>query len=159
MNEAFQDAQRALSLVRSKAGEYGIDKEKIGVIGFSAGEHLAANLSTHYEKEIMNDNIDSVSCKPEFMIQVYGAVGSFINDVNEDTPPTFLAHAWDDSKVPVMQSVDFYSALKKNNVPAELHVYEQGGHGFALREVGKPVNNWAKSCIDWLGVRGILNTK
>jgi acetyl esterase/lipase len=155
-NEALDDAQRALSLLRSNAEEYGINPDNIGVIGFSAGGHLAANLSTHFNKSKFTDHTDSVSCKPDFMISVYGAVGPFAGDVDQNTPPAFLAHASDDPKVPVTQSVDYYLALHKNGVPAELHVYENGGHGFALRDVDKPVISWANRCIDWMKVRGIL---
>jgi acetyl esterase/lipase len=158
-SEALQDAQRALSFVRNNYKEYGIDPGKIGVIGFSAGGHLAANLSTHCEKDFYRDNIDSTSCKPDFMISVYGYLNPFLKDIDSSTPPAFLAHAGDDARVPVSESIDFYTALKKNNVPAELHVYEKGGHGFALREVDKPVNNWAKSCIDWLTSRKIVILK
>lgn len=154
--EALQDAQRALSFLRSNAEEYGINPDNIGVIGFSAGGHLAANLSTHYERDKIIDHIDSVSCKPDFMISVYGAVGPFVDDVDKNTPPAFLAHASDDPKVPVTQSVEYYLALHKNGVPAELHVYETGGHGFALRDVNKPVISWANRCIDWMKVQGIL---
>jgi acetyl esterase/lipase len=158
-SEALQDAQRALSFVRKNFKEFGIDPGKIGVIGFSAGGHLAANLSTHYEKVLVKDDIDSISCKPDFMILVYGYLNPFLKDVNSNTPPTFLAHATDDPTVPVSESIDFYTALNKNNVPAEIHVYEKGGHGFALREIDKPVNNWAKSCIDWLTSRRIILQK
>ncbi len=155
-NEALQDAQRTISLLRADSSEYKINPNNIGVIGFSAGGHLAANLSTHYEKTKMSDRIDSVSCKPDFMISVYGAVGQFVKDVNKNTPPAFLAHAGDDPKVSVTQSVDYYLALQKNCVPAELHVYETGGHGFALRDTSKPANSWAVRCIDWMKVQGIL---
>ena len=153
---ALSDAQRALSFLRANAKQYNINTDNIGVIGFSAGGHLAANLSTHYLKEKMIDAVDSVSCKPDFMISVYGAVGALVKDVNKDTPPAFLAHAGDDPKVPVTQSVDYYLALHKYGVPAELHVYEKGGHGFALRDVDKPVISWATRCIDWMKVQGIL---
>jgi acetyl esterase/lipase len=155
-DEALQDAQRALSLLRADAAEYDINPGNIGVIGFSAGGHLAANLSTHFIKDEMTDHIDSASCKPDFMISVYGAVGSLVGDVNKDTPPAFLAHAGDDPKVPVRQSVDYFLALHNNGVPAELHVYETGGHGFALRDTDKPVISWAVRCIDWMKVQGIL---
>ena len=155
--EALRDVQRTVSLLRADAEKYNINPENIGMIGFSAGGHLAANLSTYYEKEKFVDRIDSVSCKPDFMISVYGAVGQFVNDVNKNTPPAFLVHASDDPKVPVTQSVDYYLALHKNGVPAELHVYEKGGHGFALRDVNKPVISWAVRCIDWMKVQGILS--
>ncbi len=155
--EALHDAQRALSLLRSNSEEYNINADNIGVIGFSAGGHLAANLSTHFGKKKIIDKIDSVSCKPDFMISVYGAVGSLVEDVNKSTPPAFLVHADDDPKVPADESVDYYLALHKNGVPAELHVYEKGGHGFALRDTDKPVISWAIRCIDWMRVQGILN--
>ena len=90
------------------------------------------------------------------MISVYGAVGPFVDDVDKDTPPAFLAHASDDPKVPVNQSVDYYLALHDKGVPAELHVYEKGGHGFALRDVDKPVISWACRCIDWMKAQKIL---
>jgi acetyl esterase/lipase len=154
--EALQDAQRTLSLLRANASEYNINPGNIGVIGFSAGGHLAADLSTHYEKDRISDHIDSVTCKPDFMISVYGAIGSFVNDINQDTPPAFLVHESDDPKVPVNQSVDYYLALHDQGIPAELHVYEKGGHGFALRNVDKPVISWAVRCIDWMKVQGIL---
>ena len=154
--EALQDAQRTLSLLRSNAGKYNINPDNIGVIGFSAGGHLAADLSTHYEKDKFFDHIDSVNCKPDFMISVYGAVGSFVEDVNRNTPPAFLVHASNDPKVPVTQSVDYYLALHDKGIPAELHVYEEGGHGFALMEIDKPVISWAVRCIDWMIVQGIL---
>jgi acetyl esterase/lipase len=157
--EALQDAQRALSLIRLRANEYGINPDKIGVIGFSAGGHLAANLATHCEKDDMNDKIDSTSCKPNFMIQVYGAVAEFTCDVSKDTPPTYLVHAGDDSRVPVTQSIDFYKALKKYGVPAELHVYEKGEHGFALRENKLPIKNWVNSCLDWLTGQKIISNR
>ena len=154
--EALQDAQRAISLLRLKASEYNINPDNLGVIGFSAGGHLAANLSTHFEKERIVDYIDSVSCRPDFMISIYGAVGPFINDISKNTPPAFLVHAGDDPKVPVNQSIYYYLALHDKGIPAELHVYEKGGHGFALRDVDKPVFSWAKRCLDWMKVQEIL---
>ncbi len=159
IDEALQDAQRALSLIRAGSKKYGIDPEKIGVIGFSAGGHLAANLATHFKKENMKDHIDSTNCRPNFMILVYGAVGEFANYVTKETPPTYLVHAGNDSKVSVLESVEFYKALRNNNVPAELHIYENGEHGFALREKKLPIKNWVGSCIDWLGINGIVEKK
>jgi acetyl esterase/lipase len=156
IDQALQDVQRAVSFVRAGYKDFGINPDKIGVIGFSAGGHLAANLSTHSEKDKIKDHVDSTGCKPNFMILVYGAVGKFVSDVNKETPPTFIVHAGNDSKVPVLDCVDFYKALKKNGVPAELHVYENGEHGFALREQKLPVKNWANSCIDWLAGQGMV---
>lgn len=103
----------------------------------------------------MKDRVDSVSCKPDFMISVYGAVGQFVKDLNKKTTPAFLAHASDDPKVPVSQSVYYYLMLHKNGVPAVLHVYEKGGHGFALCDVNKPVISWAVRCIAGMKVQGI----
>jgi acetyl esterase/lipase len=155
-DEALQDARRALSFLRSKASVYNINPDNIGVIGFSAGGHLAANLSTHFENDRNIDHIESVSCRPDFMVSVYGAVGPFVDDVDKDTPPAFLVHTGDDPKVPVKVSVEYYLALHDNGIPAELHLYESGGHGFALRDVDKPVISWADRCIDWMRVQGIL---
>jgi acetyl esterase/lipase len=157
--EALQDAQRALSILRLHSNDFGINPDKIGVIGFSAGGHLAANLATHIQKESMNDKIDSTNCRPSFMILVYGAVSLFVNDVNKEMPPTFIVHASDDSKVPVLGSIDFYKALKSNGVPAEIHVYEKGEHGFALRENKLPIKNWANSCLDWLAGQNVISTR
>ena len=164
--EALQDAQRALSLIRYNASDYHIDPQKIGIIGFSAGAHLAGNLITHTQKTQLIDAIDSTSCKPDFWIGVYGGYGSnrsannesILALVNSETPPAFLVHAGNDNKVPVQCSIDMYMALKENNVPAELHIYEAGKHGFALERnrgdaVTSTVNSWSQRCIDWLKLR------
>jgi len=153
---ALLDAQRALSLVRSRAKEFSVDPDRIGVMGFSAGAHLCANVATHFNKSIRSDFIDSVSCKPNFMVLVYGIYDSLIKLVDKETPPAFLAHASDDEKVPVSQSIDLFSALRKAGVPSEMHIYEKGGHGFALLEDRGPVISWAQRCIDWMKIRGIL---
>lgn len=154
--DAFNDGQRAISFIRSKAREYKIDPDKIGVIGFSAGGHLAANLATHNSKNIAIDKIDSINCKPDFLILVYGAVARFISSISKETPPTFLVHTNDDEKVSVNESIDFYRGLIKNNVPAELHVYEKGKHGFALLKDRGYVSSWAERCIEWMKGREIL---
>jgi acetyl esterase/lipase len=160
MEDALEDAQRALSYVRTNAKQFGINPDKIGVMGFSAGGHLAVNLSTHFIKNIMNDNIDSVSCKPDFQILVYGyLIDTFLKDLTKDNPPAFLVHAADDQRVNVELSVNYFLALKKLGVPVEMHIYEQGKHGFALEKDRGPVVNWAKCCIDWLKLRGILSGK
>ena len=166
---ALFDAQRAVSFIRSKVDEYNLDPAKIGVMGFSAGGHVVANLSTHFSKSEMKDKIDSVSCRPNFMISVYAYIEPremapdnpnyftpFYTLVNKATPPTFLVHAADDESVPVEYSVNFYSALKKAGVPAELHIYEQGKHGFALEENRGAVETWPDLCIRWLKERGII---
>ena len=167
IDEALRDAQRAMSLVRRDAKKYGIDENKIGVIGFSAGAHLAGNLVMNYPNPKYYDPFDSVSSRPDFWIGVYG--GPYNNMYNadetfkikENIPPAFLVHAGNDSKVPVMYSVQLYIDLKKNGVPAELHIYEQGEHGFALEKnrgaaITSTVDHWSRRCIDWLRVRGIL---
>jgi len=157
VREALQDAQRALSLIRNNAAEYNINSNNIGVIGFSAGGHLATNLGINYDIRNQKDHFDSVSCKPDFMVIVYGAVAPFINEVNKYTPPTFIVQANNDEKVSPLSAAGFYMALHKNNVPAELHIYAKGGHGFALRDIGKPILNWAKDCIEWFEVQGIVS--
>jgi acetyl esterase/lipase len=154
--DAFNDGQRAISFIRSKAREYNIDPGRVGVIGFSAGGHLAAGISTKDEKNYMNDKIDSISSVPDFMISVYGAVSRLISDISGKTPPTFLVCTCDDEKVPAEQSVNYYLALKKNGVQAELHVYEKGMHGFALLKDRGYVSTWADRCIDWMKGRGFL---
>jgi acetyl esterase/lipase len=156
--DALQDARRALSLVRSQAGEFGIDPARIGVMGFSAGGHLAANLAAHYRKDSFMDAVDSVSSKPDFMVLVYGKVGPFVDGVGKETPPAFLVHADDDTRIPVSESIRYYQALHDNGVPAELHVYEKGGHGFALLKDRGAVLSWAQLCIDWMKTRGMVSS-
>jgi acetyl esterase/lipase len=169
--EALRDAQRAVSLIRKEAEKYGIDENKIGVIGFSAGAHLAGNLVENNEDRISYDEIDAVSSRPDFWVGVYGIYGDFGGSGNhrsikefeahKDIPPTFLVHAGNDSRVNVLGSVELYIALKEKGVPAELHVYEEGEHGFALEtdrgpEVTSTVTDWSKRLLEWLKVRGIL---
>jgi acetyl esterase/lipase len=176
-HEALQDAQRAVSLLRTESEHYRIDENKIGIMGFSAGANVAANLATHFQKTELRDRIDSVSSRPDFWIGAYGKyepVGNiegfnpnfysfqpFDQSVSENTPPTFLVQAGNDPRSPVLQSVHLYEALKNHSVPAELHIYEQGGHGFALEEgrgyaITSTVLSWSGRCIEWLKVRGIL---
>ena len=165
-DEALRDAERAVSLIRNDAKKYGIDANKIGVIGFSAGAHLAGNLAMNYDSRENFDAIDSVSSRPDFWIGVYGTYKGIygptgkIGDRN-NIPPAFLVHAGDDSKVPVLSSVELYIDLKKNSIPAELHIYEQGEHGFALEKNRDPattstVTDWSNRCIEWLKLKGIL---
>jgi len=161
--EALQDAQRALSLIRSKAAEYRIDPEKIGVMGFSAGGHLAANLVLHGSKNSFKDYVDSISCKPDFAILIYAYLGQvtgfpapLYESIGKDSPMTFLAHASDDERVPVQESIDYYTALQKAGVPCEMHIFEKGGHGFALENDRGAVRNWGPLCIEWLKTNGIL---
>jgi acetyl esterase/lipase len=154
---ALQDAQRALSLVRSRAKEFGINSDNVGVMGFSAGAHLSVHVATHQMKSVLNDWVDSISCRPNFMVLVYGTYDAFINRINNDTPPAFIVHAGDDDRVSVSQSINLYTSLRAHGVPAEMHIYEKGGHGFALLEDRGPVISWAQRCIDWMKLRGIIS--
>jgi acetyl esterase/lipase len=162
----LQDAQRALSLVRSKATEWGIDPQRIGMIGFSAGAHLVGATATHFDQRTYEplDDIDRASCRPDFAILAYP--GYLVVKDTEDlapyiripaeTPPFFLAHAGDDTMAKAEHSVVMYLALKRAGVSAELHVYAAGGHGFGVRRSGHPVSTWPERCADWLRAQGML---
>jgi len=162
----LQDAQRAMSIVRSRASEWGIDPQRIGVLGFSAGGHLSATLSTNYDKRIYPaiDKFDETSCRPDFTVLVYPAYlieGNKLAPeftINEKTPPTFFAHAYDD-RIGPENSIAYFLELKKNKVPAELHVYSTGGHGFGMRPSDKPASTWPARCAEWLKTQGLLTTK
>lgn len=168
--QALMDAQRAMGLVRSKAGELGIDPKRIGLLGFSAGGHLAAWASTNFEKRTYDpvDDADKVDCRPDFTVLIYpayllkgkGWVGPDMADeikVDSKTPPTFLAHAGNDP-VTVESSVRYHLALKKANVPSELHVYSSGGHGFGMKPMDKPIAEWPKRLEEWMKSRGLLKS-
>lgn len=156
---SHQDAQRAMRLVRSKAAEWKLDDKKIGILGFSAGGHLAARTSTNYETLSYPaiDDIDKLSGRPDFSILIYPAylvtkdmtALTPMIAVNEKTPPAFLAHAYDDG-VTCDSSVQYFLALKRNKVQAELHVYSQGGHGYGMRPSKNAVVTWPARCEDWL---------
>lgn len=161
----LQDAQRAVSLVRSKAKEWNLDPQRIGILGFSAGGHLAASASVNYDRRAYEpvDDIDRIPCRPDFSVLVYPAYlankeGTALNPeirVTKDTPPTFLVHAADDGVSP-LNSVQMWIALKQAGVPAELHVYPTGGHGYGLRPTEEPVTTWPARCADWLKKQGFL---
>jgi len=164
---ALQDAQRTVGLVRHQAARWTIDPRKIGVIGFSAGGHMVAAISTHDEKRLYPrvDAADDESCRPDFAIALYpGHLVTHGEDhalnpdihVTSRTPPTFLIQAEDDPVDPVENSLVYYSALKKAGVPAELHVFAKGGHGFALRQVESPVTQWPRLVETWLRTIGIV---
>jgi len=165
----LQDAQRAMGLIRSRAKEWGIDPQRIGVLGFSAGGHLSAALSCNYERRSYPtvDGADSVSCRPDFAILIYpgGLVVKEKGDriapelnVSANTPPTFLAMAADD---PVrMENAVFYTvALKNARVPVELHIYPTGGHGYGLRRTKELVTIWPDRAAEWMRSRGLLERK
>jgi acetyl esterase/lipase len=162
----LQDAQRAVSLVRSRAREWGIDPGRIGMVGFSAGGHLAIAAATSFEKRTYEsiDDIDKLSCRPDFAIPVYsGYLKARDKDelapglhVPRGTPPVFLVHGGDDPISPPEHSVTMYLALKRAGVPAELHVYAGVTHDFGVRRVGRPCDGWTRSCADWLRDQGFL---
>jgi acetyl esterase/lipase len=157
--ESLQDAQRAMSLVRSRAGEFGIDPKKIGMLGFSAGGHLTAKTSTTFAKRSYPqiDDVDEVSSRPDFSVLIYpgylvekdaNAIRAEFS-ISKETPPAFLAHAGDDPVTPE-SSLFYYLALKRAGVPAEVHIYSTGGHGFGLRDSPSPSHTWPKRCEEWL---------
>lgn len=162
---ALQDAQRSVSLVRSKAKEWNIDPGRIGMLGFSAGGHLAAATSTNFDKRSYDriDSIDEVSDRPDFAVVIYpGGVIQRGKDtlspeihISGQTPPMFIVQANDD-RVNSENSVFLYLALKRAGVPAELHIYAAGGHGFGLRPSDKPCSTWPQRCAEWMRSQGIL---
>jgi acetyl esterase/lipase len=162
----LQDAQRAVSLVRGRAKEWGIDPNRIGMIGFSAGGHLAVATATGFEKRTYApvDDVDKVSCRPDFAIAAYpGYLKAKDKDelapgllVPKGTPPIFLVHGGADIISPPEGSVLLYLALRRAGVPAELHVYAGAAHDFGVRKVDHPCATWTDRCIDWLGSRGFL---
>ena len=162
---ALQDAQRAMGLVRSHAAEWKIDPKRVGVLGFSAGGHLAAAVSTHYEQRLYPaiDAADQLSCRPDFAVVVYpGYLAQADKDfafspdipVTAQTPPTFLVQAEDDP-VHVENATAYFLALKAAGVPTELHIYAKGGHGYGLRRTQLPVTTWPTSVELWLQTIGV----
>lgn len=160
------DAQRALRLVRQHAREWNIKPDRIGVLGFSAGGHLTANLSNNYGKKTYEatDPADLLSARPDFALPIYpaylvrnGAPDRLAPEIaaTSNTPPTFLVQTGDDS-IGVENSVQYYLALKKANVPAELHIYPSGGHGYGLRPGDKVVSTWPKRAEEWMRSLGLL---
>jgi acetyl esterase/lipase len=163
---ALQDAQRAMGIVRSHAAEWHIDPHRIGVLGFSAGAHLAAALSTHFDKRLYDgiDDADKISCRPDFAVIVYPgylalAEQNFAPNAEihptEQTPPSFIVQAEDDP-VHVENATVYFLALKNAKVPAELHIYAQGGHGYGLRRTALPVTAWPQLVETWLRTIQIL---
>jgi acetyl esterase/lipase len=163
---ALQDAQRALRLVRQHASEWGIDPDRVGVLGFSAGGHLSAAISNLYDKQLYDpvDDADKLSCRPDFSVVVYPGYLA-LSEQNfapnpeihprANTPPTFVVQAEDDP-VHVENAVVYYMQLKNAKVPAELHVYAQGGHGYGLRRTPLPVTTWPLEVEKWLHTIKVL---
>jgi len=179
------DVQRALRTMRAKAVDWKIDAQRVGVMGFSAGGHLASTAGTKFDhgKGDAPDPIDRQSCRPDVMILAYPVisfttpythVGSRNNLLGKDadaklidslsnelhvvreTPPTFLFHTSGDTAVPPENSILFYMALRAKHIPAELHIFEQGGHGVGLAQKDPLLSRWPARCADWLGVHGFL---
>jgi acetyl esterase/lipase len=173
---ALQDAQRTLGLVRLNAAQWHLDPHKVGVIGFSAGGHLVAAVSTHFAQRTYPpvDGADELSCRPDFAIALYpGHLWAHEDEepeardetnlrlrpdirVRADTPPTFLLQAEDDHVDGVEQSLAYYVALQKAGVPTEMHLYAQGGHAFGLRPSKLPVAQWPRLVETWLVTIGVL---
>jgi len=182
----MNDGKRAIRTVRANAAAWGVDPERIGVLGFSAGGHMASTLGTHFDggTNTSNDIIERVSSRPDFMVLLYPVI-SFTQDyqhsgsrisllgenaneetvrlmsnelqVKDDTPPTFLVHTTEDKSVPPKNSIFFYLELKKRNIPAEMHIFEKGRHGLGLGQTGSAFAHWTQLCEDWLLDRGLLN--
>src|SRR3984885_3843650 len=166
---ALQDAQRAVGLVRQHAAEWHVDPQRIGVLGFSAGGHLSAAISTHFDKRLYDpvDAADQVSCRPDFAVIVYPGYLAWSEKnfeanadlpVTEKTPPTFIVQAEDDP-VHVENSTVYFLALKNAKVPAEMHLYASGGHGYGLRRTELPVTAWPKLVEMWLETIQVVANK
>jgi acetyl esterase/lipase len=162
----LQDAQRAVSLVRSKAREWGLDPKRIGIIGFSAGGHLAIATATNFNQRTyrLSDEMDRVSCRPDFAILAYPGylkpkekweLSPGLN-IPTGTPPVFLAHGGDDLISSPEHSVVLYLALKRAGIPAELHIYARAAHDFGVRPSEQPCSTWTQSCAQWLRHQGFL---
>lgn len=167
--EPLQDAERAMSILRTRAAEFGIDSKRIGVLGFSAGGSLSARLSTNYEKRAYEsiDQIDTTSCRPDFTMLIYPAYlfGKESKEglsadlpVNAQTPPAFLTMAFDDPIDP-NNVLRWATALKQAKVPVELHLYPSGGHGYGLRRTENTATTWPDRAEEWLKSQGWLSTK
>ncbi len=179
----LQDAQQAFRIVRKNAAKYGIASDKIGIMGFSAGGHLASTASTHFNKQVGEITDPAISVRPDFSLLIYPVItfnkvnthsGTRYNlvglnpsdeqielysnelHVSEETPPTFLISTTDDGVSPE-NSILYYEACRKNNVPVEMHIYEKGGHGYALKKKGLgPVETWPDRMEDWMRERKLM---
>ena len=179
----LQDGQEAIRIVRRNAKEWGIDPHKIGIMGFSAGGHLASTVSTHFNEKVY-EVFDSTSARPDFSLLIYpvismeegithkGSQGNLLGDnpsserikhfsnelqVNDETPPAFLVHSIDDGSVPVQNSIEYALALKKHKVTCELHIYQSGGHGYGLGRSKNTESTWTETCRKWLEANGFLS--
>ncbi|MFP6612468.1 MAG: alpha/beta hydrolase [Pirellulales bacterium] len=184
----LQDAQRAIRTVRARADEFGVDPSRIGVLGFSAGGHLASTAATHFDdgEPGGDDPVERAGCRPDFAVLCYPVIafdepfthrGSQRNLLGNDadaelikslsnekqvtkrTPPTFLWHTTEDRGVPAENSVQFYLACRRAGVPAEMHIYEKGRHGLGLALNTAGTDSWPKRCEEWMQARGLLSSK
>ena len=179
---ALQDAQQAIRLVREHAKEWNVDPNRVGLMGFSAGGHLASTAATHFDKPVLKEWQGS-NLRPDFLMLLYPvismtdighagsrqmllgdapssqAIAEFSNEmhVSDRTPPTFLVHAANDDAVPVANSLRFFEAVNSHKIPAELIVYPAGGHGFGLHNATTS-DKWIERCRDWLLSQGVLAT-
>ncbi len=167
---ALEDAQRTVGLVRFNAAKWHIDPHKIGVLGFSAGGHMVAAISTHFEQRLYRaiDEADRVSCRPDFAVAIYPGHLSMAQNsiqlkpdieshITRHTPPTFLLQDEDDHVDRVEDSLSYYVGLKKAGVPVEMHLYAQGGHAFGLRHTNFPVTDWPRLVERWLNAIGVTS--
>lgn len=181
----MQDGQQAIRVVRRNAKKWGINPQKIGIMGFSAGGHLASTVSTHFNEKVYNPE-DSTSARPDFSLLIYPVIsmdssithwGSRLNllgrspsaelvkhfsnelQVSSQTPPAFMVHSLDDGTVPVQNSIDYALSMHKFNIPCELHIYEHGGHGYGLGRSHDTQSAWPEACRKWLEVQGFLTNK
>lgn len=166
--QSLEDAQRTMGLVRLHAAEWHVDPHKIGVLGFSAGGYLVAEISTNFERRLYApvDAADKESCRPDFAVPVYpghlwvDGKGYKLNPnvrVTRQTPPTFLVQAEDDNVDGVNQVLTYFIALKDAGVPAEMHIYAHGGHGFGLRRTSLPITEWPGLVEVWLHTIGMIS--
>jgi acetyl esterase/lipase len=181
----LSDAQRAIRYIRSKAADWGLKADQIGIMGFSAGGNLAVNAGTHYDagNPQATDAVEQLSCRPDFMILLYPVVSMTYNlthmgsrnnllgskadtlkvsyysgeqNVTATTPPTFLVHATDDGAVKVENTINLYLAIHKLKIPVEMHIYEKGGHGFGLNQTTGTALSWPDRCKGWMEQRKLL---
>lgn len=180
----LQDVSRAMRIVRLRAKEWNLDEKRLGILGFSAGGHLASTLGTHFDsgKSDSLDAIERMNSRPDLMILIYPVItmGEFTHQgskknllgenptenliklysnelqITKETPPTFLVHTTTDATVPFENSMMFVSALRKNGVPVEFHLYEKGPHGFGLAPNDPVLASWKERCADWLKLHGFI---